>query len=74
MKNSSSVSCLDRALALPCGVTLKNRLAKSPISDSLGYGAGDPTEKQSRHSGCTATGFAGGNPGFLLRDLSENYV
>ncbi len=33
-------------LELPCGVILKNRLAKSPMSDSLGDGEGNPTEAQ----------------------------
>ncbi|PJI86180.1 2,4-dienoyl-CoA reductase-like NADH-dependent reductase (Old Yellow Enzyme family) [Yoonia maricola] len=35
-------------LTLPCGVTLKNRLAKSAMSDSLGDGCGDPTPEQIR--------------------------
>ncbi|EBA13784.1 oxidoreductase [Roseobacter sp. CCS2] len=35
-------------LTLPCGVTLKNRLAKSAMSDSLGDGCGNPTSKQIR--------------------------
>lgn len=30
-------------LKLPCGVTLKNRIAKSAMSDSLGDGTGHPT-------------------------------
>lgn len=33
-------------LTLPCGVTLKNRLAKSAMSDSLGDGRGNPTQTQ----------------------------
>lgn len=33
-------------LKLPCGVTLKNRIAKSAMSDSLGDGAGHPTTEQ----------------------------
>lgn len=33
---------------LPCGVTLKNRLAKSAMSDSLGDGTGHPTPEQAR--------------------------
>ena len=36
------------SLALPCGAILKNRLVKSPMSDSLGTGEGDPTEAQGR--------------------------
>ena len=39
---------LGRPLALPCGTVLKNRLVKSAMSDSLGNGAGDPTEAQAR--------------------------
>ncbi len=35
-------------LELPCGRVLKNRLAKSAMSDSLGNGAGDPTGAQAR--------------------------
>ena len=44
--NSSHV--LQGTLELPCGAILKNRLAKSPMSDSLGNGEGDPTEAQIR--------------------------
>ncbi|GFE51379.1 oxidoreductase [Roseobacter cerasinus] len=33
-------------LTLPCGVVLKNRIAKSAMSDSLGDGTGAPTEAQ----------------------------
>ncbi len=33
-------------LELPCGVTLKNRIAKSAMSDSLGDGTGHPTGEQ----------------------------
>lgn len=39
---------LGRPLELPCGVTLKNRLVKSAMSDSLGDGEGNPTESQIR--------------------------
>ena len=35
-------------LNLPCGVTLKNRFAKSAMSDSLGDGTGHPTTEQIR--------------------------
>lgn len=35
-------------LGLPCGVTLKNRIAKSAMSDSLGDGTGHPTNEQIR--------------------------
>ena len=39
---------LGNSLELPCGAILKNRLAKSAMSDSLGSGAGDSTEAQAR--------------------------
>lgn len=35
-------------LALPCGVILKSRIAKSAMSDSLGDGTGHPTAEQIR--------------------------
>jgi len=35
-------------LRLPCGVTLRNRIAKSAMSDSLGDGTGHPTAEQIR--------------------------
>tara|TARA_B110000211_G_scaffold173429_1_gene195919 strand:- start:219 stop:1397 length:1179 start_codon:yes stop_codon:yes gene_type:complete len=35
-------------LELPCGVILKNRLAKSPMSDSLADGEGNPSQAQIR--------------------------
>ncbi|GGX47006.1 oxidoreductase [Tateyamaria omphalii] len=37
---------LSQPLSLPCGTTLKNRIAKSAMSDSLGDGAGNPTNDQ----------------------------
>ncbi len=37
---------LSQPLTLPCGVVLKNRIAKSAMSDSLGDGAGAPTHDQ----------------------------
>ncbi|MEP1353377.1 MAG: NADH:flavin oxidoreductase/NADH oxidase family protein [Tateyamaria sp.] len=39
-------SPLSQPLSLPCGATLKNRIAKSAMSDSLGDGAGNPTNDQ----------------------------
>ncbi len=36
------------ALELPCGTILKNRIAKSPMSDSLADGEGNPTMAQIR--------------------------
>jgi 2,4-dienoyl-CoA reductase-like NADH-dependent reductase (Old Yellow Enzyme family) len=35
-------------ISLPCGVVLKNRIAKSAMSDSLGDGTGHPTDEQFR--------------------------
>lgn len=37
---------LAEPLELPCGVVLENRLVKAAMSDSLGDGAGDPTDEQ----------------------------
>lgn len=45
---SNSNSILQSSLMLPCGTMLKNRIAKSPMSDSLGDGEGNPTESQIR--------------------------
>ena len=39
---------LGQPLGLPCGAILKNRIAKSAMSDSLGDGMGDPTTEQMR--------------------------
>jgi 2,4-dienoyl-CoA reductase-like NADH-dependent reductase (Old Yellow Enzyme family) len=39
---------LFKPLTLPCGVTLKNRISKSAMSDSLGDGTGHPTAAQIR--------------------------
>ncbi len=41
-------SPLAQPLTLPCGATLKNRIAKSAMSDSLGDGVGNPTDDQIR--------------------------
>ena len=46
-KNSAH-HVLRSALELPCGAVMKNRLAKSAMSDSLGNGEGDPTRAQVR--------------------------
>ncbi|BAX78738.1 NADH:flavin oxidoreductase/NADH oxidase family protein [Labilibaculum antarcticum] len=48
VKRSDSNNILQRELQLPCGAILKNRLSKSPMSDSLGDGEGNPTEAQIR--------------------------
>ena len=45
---SESINALQSPLKLPCGAILKNRIAKSPMSDSLADGGGDPTEAQIR--------------------------
>lgn len=45
---AESPSPLGQPLSLPCGATLKNRIAKSAMSDSLGDGAGNPTNDQIR--------------------------
>lgn len=42
----SHSSPLNQTLTLPCGSKLKNRIAKSAMSDSLGDGAGNPTDDQ----------------------------
>ncbi len=46
--SNAQTSPLAHPLTLPCGVTLKNRIAKSAMSDSLGDGAGNPTDDQIR--------------------------
>ena len=47
-KSSSPNHVLRTSLELPCGAILKNRRAKSAMSDSLGNGEGDSTEAQTR--------------------------
>lgn len=46
--NASITNVLSQPLNLPCGVVLKNRIAKSAMSDSLGSGCGAPTDAQIR--------------------------
>ena len=48
IKQTNPMLTLGRALELPCGVTFNNRLAKSPMSDSLANGEGDATQAQIR--------------------------
>ena len=48
MMQQSPQTLLSQPLTLPCGVTLKNRLIKAAMSDSLGDGAGNPTTAQQR--------------------------
>ena len=64
VEHSNPIHVLRSSLELPCGAVLKNRLAKSPMSDSLGNGEGDPTEAQIRlyerwADGGTAVSFIG---------------
>ena len=47
-KSHDAKDLLTQPLELPCGVWLKNRLIKSAMSDSLGDGAGNPTDAQMR--------------------------
>lgn len=46
--NTHNTNLLSQSLELPCGVVLKNRIAKSAMSDSLGDGCGNPTKAQNR--------------------------
>ena len=48
MQTSNPIDALRSSLELPCGAVFKNRIAKSPMSDSLANGEGDPTEAQIR--------------------------
>lgn len=47
-QSDSPQHVLGSSLELPCGVVLKNRLAKSSMSDCLGDGEGNPTKEQIR--------------------------
>jgi 2,4-dienoyl-CoA reductase-like NADH-dependent reductase (Old Yellow Enzyme family) len=47
-ESKDTIHTIASSLQLPCGAIVKNRLAKSAMSDSLGNGAGDPTEAQIR--------------------------
>ncbi len=40
------LNLLSEPLELKCGLRLKNRLVKAPMSDSLGDGTGNPTDEQ----------------------------
>ncbi len=48
MNATEATRLLAQPLDLPCGIQLKNRLVKAAMSDSLGDGAGNPTEAQMR--------------------------
>jgi len=72
IEHANPIHALRSSLELPCGAIFKNRLAKSPMSDSLANGEGDPTEAQIRlyerwADGGTAVSFIGevqGDPRF----------
>ncbi len=62
--HSNDYQMLQNPIELPCGAVLKNRLAKSAMSDSLADGKGNPTEAQIRlyerwAQGGTALSFIG---------------
>lgn len=44
----NNAELLFEPFCLPCGVILKNRVAKSAMSDSLGDGTGHPTSEEVR--------------------------
>ncbi|MEM9267648.1 MAG: NADH:flavin oxidoreductase/NADH oxidase family protein [Pseudomonadota bacterium] len=44
--NTHGEALLASPLRLPCGAVLKNRIAKSAMSDALGDGRGNPTQSQ----------------------------
>ena len=48
MTNREDRGALFEPLQLPCGIVLKNRIAKAAMSDSLGDGTGHPTDAQMR--------------------------
>ena len=52
-------AALFQPLTLPCGETLKNRIAKAAMSDSLGDGKGQPSREQIRLYRRWAEGGAG---------------
>ncbi|MEO0912422.1 MAG: hypothetical protein AAFY59_05450 [Pseudomonadota bacterium] len=54
--DSIESASLGNTVALPCGVTLKNRVAKSAMSDSLGDGQGNPGPHQANLYGLWARG------------------
>jgi len=45
-KIQEAKNLLAREVELPCGISLKNSVAKSAMSDSLGDGQGNPTDAQ----------------------------
>jgi len=75
IEHTNPTLTLGRSIELPCGANFKNRLAKSPMSDSLADGEGDPTKEQISlyerwAQGGTAVSFIGevqGDPRFPER-------
>ena len=71
--STSKTNVASHPLELPCGVVLKNRIAKSAMSDSLGDGCGGPTNAQIRlyerwaegGLGLSIIGEVQGNPDFV---------
>lgn len=69
---SDPVDQLFAPLQLPCGARIRNRIAKSAMSDSLGDGTGHPTDAQARlyerwaqgGVGVSIIGEVQGNPDF----------
>lgn len=61
-KDATFPTMLFSPLELPCGVLLKNRIVKSAMSDSLGDGAGFPTDEQA----CLYRRWAEGGSGLSL--------
>jgi 2,4-dienoyl-CoA reductase-like NADH-dependent reductase (Old Yellow Enzyme family) len=59
LRARAEAEVLGRPLELGCGAVLKNRLVKAAMSDSLGDGAGDPTDEQIRLYGRWSSGGAG---------------
>lgn len=47
-RDNDEIDVLGAPLELPCGVVLPNRLVKAAMSDSLGDGQGNPTDRQIR--------------------------
>ncbi len=48
IENLNPGTGLGKPIELPCGIILKNRIVKAPMSDSLGNGEGGPTATQIR--------------------------
>ncbi|OAZ12588.1 hypothetical protein [Thalassospira indica] len=59
----TALAALFKPLDLPCGNTLKNRIVKSAILDSLGGGSGHPTDAQKHLYSARAFGRSSGISG-----------